>query len=817
MHVTKSKLPTLCLAAALGLAAQGRVAHAQGIDIEIPVIILEDSGADTSEGDTELDLANIVQSAAKGVTTVQEAPTIITVITNEDIESRGFNNIQAMVDTVPGFLRVGGIHSQFPFPFVRGHSQATLFLHNGLSLFDGAVNTPSLGRVQPMETIKRVEMVTGPGGVLWGANSLLGILNIITKDAEDVDGVEAGLAAGDGNGDRGMGRAYVMAGVPELWNEDSKLFLHASFETFVGAGFEMPNHLFSASTPQPNSNMIYGPLTEVSPKRSMLLNLSGKVSAGNLAVYFQAPFVKNYLPLNFAGSAIREHLPEDTLRNPDTGMLECPDDGVYDANDRCLDRGRAARDNEQEFIDRYVNAEYRTRLADGKAGITLRGYVLQNVRVFKHLTILPPLPDLLEGGLAFKADTSAYRVGGAFDGDYELPGNLRMLYGAEAFHEWNLNTNDEGLSRQGDGILATFFGPYQLDRLPLPCPKRLGETGDVEFVPGCPLTFAFKTNRSVLGAYLNPQWRPSKKLILDAGARIQAAPEQLGEQSYDLTPTISTSAVYNFIPDWYLKLNYTEGFRPPVFNSTVSNGESVQVDGRIDLKVETSQAAQAEVNARIFKGSRRIRELSFRADYSYTRIENFIEVVGGRYENNPDRAMHSAELLGRLYVQGGHRLDLGYTYLTMTSEYAGRIRSVPEHWFNLSGFFNVVDEKLALSTNLRVIGAAEKPSRLVEYRGLAEDEEGVVIDAATGMPVAGGGLTVTPSELVMDRLPPGADLTIGFIYSPMARLTLTAFAYNALNARYFQPPSFYDLEPRFEVTPNPYEDFRFTVGADYKY
>ena len=45
-----------------------------------------------------------------------------------------------------------------------------------------------------METIKRVEMITGPGGVLWGSNSLLGILNVITKDAEDVEGVEIGAA-----------------------------------------------------------------------------------------------------------------------------------------------------------------------------------------------------------------------------------------------------------------------------------------------------------------------------------------------------------------------------------------------------------------------------------------------------------------------------------------------------------------------------------------------------------------------------------------------------------------------------------------------
>ena len=73
-------------------------------------------------------------------------------------------------------------------------------------------NVPSINRVLPIELVKRVEMITGPGGVLWGSNSLMGILNVITKDAEDVDGVEVGGGLGDGQGDRNMARAYVMAG-----------------------------------------------------------------------------------------------------------------------------------------------------------------------------------------------------------------------------------------------------------------------------------------------------------------------------------------------------------------------------------------------------------------------------------------------------------------------------------------------------------------------------------------------------------------------------------------------------------------------------
>ena len=66
---------------ALGLAASA--ASAQVSDVEVPTVVM-DTGNESAGGagaDEAIDLANIVQSAAKGVTTVQEAPVIVTVVT----------------------------------------------------------------------------------------------------------------------------------------------------------------------------------------------------------------------------------------------------------------------------------------------------------------------------------------------------------------------------------------------------------------------------------------------------------------------------------------------------------------------------------------------------------------------------------------------------------------------------------------------------------------------------------------------------------------------------------------------------------------
>src|SRR6185503_1967315 len=133
------------------------------------------------------------------------------------------------------------------------------------------------------------------------------------------------------------------------------------------------------------------------------------------------------------------------------------------------------------------------------------------------------------------------------------------------------------------------------------CPRKYDATAMALVpVPGCPLTFAFPADRTVLGAYASPQYRPNKKLILDAGGRVQVAPAQFGSVDYDANITIAGTIVYNFIPNWHLKINYAEGFRPPVFNNTSSNGEAVQIAGDPDLLVEESDATQVEVNARIF-------------------------------------------------------------------------------------------------------------------------------------------------------------------------------------------------------------------------
>ena len=451
--------------------------------------------------------------------------------------------------------------------------------------------------------------------------------------------------------------------------------------------------------------------------------------------------------------------------------------------------------NRSDTFDRYAVLEYRTRFAGDKAGVTAHVYAQQFVRGFTPLQVLAP-STLLPGGLSFNSDILSYRSGGAFDGNVELASQLRVLYGAEAFHEWKPSSETSILP-----------GPYDYTRLPLLCPREYDPaTMALVPVPNCPIKFAYPGDRTVLGAYIDPQWRPNKKLIFDLGGRLQVAPSSLGSISYDATTTVAGTVVWNFIPNWHIKANYAEGFRPPVFDNLLSNGEGVQIGGNPNLKVEHSRAVQGEINARIFKGDRRIRELSFRIDGSYTRLQGLIQPVSGNYTNSGDRGLTSGEFLAKLYLQGGHRIELGYTYLVGETTDKGEIKSIPQNWFNLATVWSLIAGKLTATTNLKVAGSAEDPNRLVEYRNLG---------FAMGQPT--GSTTVAATDLVLDRLPPIAELTVGLQFMPTQKLSIRATVFDALFAHEYQPDPFGDYEPHLEYLPNPYEGFRAYLSASYQY
>ncbi len=781
-------------------------------DFEVPTYVaVEATTAD--ESDEQIELANIVQTAARAITTVQEAPAIVTVIPDEEIHDRGFQRALDIFDGVPGWMGVSVFHGQFDFALARGTPQAMLLLRDGVSLFDPATNVPQLAHVVPVETIKRVEVVTGPGGVLWGANSFLGIMSITTLDADDVDGVEAGATTASGDGERGFLRTYLMVGVPKILSRKVKLFLHGSFETYQGPKTELPQLYLTSLLPNPRGPTTYGPLTASEQARSYMADIDGKLTLGDFKLTVSAPWGRRYYPIGgLTGRVVLEDLPEDDAVDPVTGEPACPDDGMdADPTDVCYDKAGNSRHHIYNWWDQYGVGEYKRRFAGNRFGMSIKGYGERFSRDVQASNAFSPQP-LLEGGAQIKLNLTSYRVGSAADFDLRAADSVRILFGGESFYEW-LPDRTTG-SRQGAGAEATFRGPADLSRLPLNCPIRPDGMGGTEFVPGCPTTSVFETDRATVATYGDVQWSITDDLAIDGGARLQAAPASLGNLSYDPEALFSGAAVYQFAENWYLKANYAEGFRAPVFNNTQTNVNSTNLVGDPDISVERSQAVQGEVNARLFRGRGALRELGLRADYSYTWLTDLIQVVGSRYLNTGERGIHSAELLAKAYLNGGHRLELAYTWMQVATDDLGLFRALPEHWYHLGAVFNAIDDRLAFWTRLRIIGSMEDPNQLVEYRDLAYDEFGRPYDQVTG---AMGPIAVPSHDAVFDHLPASGRLSAGFLYWPWEKMEIEAAIHNAFNERAYHPDVFYTLAPQIERLATANRDYWFTLTALYHF
>ena len=140
------------------------------------------------------DLMNIeVTSASKKEQKLSEVPAALFVITQEDIQRSGALNIPDLLRMVPG-LDVAQISASTWAISARGFNLQ--FANKLLVLIDGrAVYTPLFGGVYwdtqdvPLEDIDRIEVIRGPGGTVWGGNAVNGVINIITRKAEETPGV----------------------------------------------------------------------------------------------------------------------------------------------------------------------------------------------------------------------------------------------------------------------------------------------------------------------------------------------------------------------------------------------------------------------------------------------------------------------------------------------------------------------------------------------------------------------------------------------------------------------------------------------------
>jgi iron complex outermembrane receptor protein len=133
-----------------------------------------------------------VRSASKKVEPVASTPVAVYVVTSEDITRSGVTSIPDALRMVPG-MQVARTDSNSWAISIRGFNSG--LANKLLVLIDGrTIYNPVFGGVLweahnlMLEDIERIEVVRGPGGTLWGANAVNGVINIITKHTRDTQG-----------------------------------------------------------------------------------------------------------------------------------------------------------------------------------------------------------------------------------------------------------------------------------------------------------------------------------------------------------------------------------------------------------------------------------------------------------------------------------------------------------------------------------------------------------------------------------------------------------------------------------------------------
>src|SRR6266508_2967292 len=150
-----------------------------------------------------------VTSVSKRPERLAQTASAIQVITQEDIRRSGASSLPEALRLASN-LQVAQVDARQWAISARGFNSTTA--NKLLVLIDGrTVYTPLFSGVfwdaqqVALADIDRIEVISGPGATLWGANAVNGVINVITKDAKDTPGLV--LSGGGGTELRGFGTA----------------------------------------------------------------------------------------------------------------------------------------------------------------------------------------------------------------------------------------------------------------------------------------------------------------------------------------------------------------------------------------------------------------------------------------------------------------------------------------------------------------------------------------------------------------------------------------------------------------------------------
>lgn len=139
------------------------------------------------------DLLNVrITTSTLQEETLLEVPSSVTIFERDELNTLGISTIAELLNFVPGYQSYRGDNGNDSY-FVssrarrRGpNSKGILFLINGSRYNTNQHGSAFSGQNFPLDNVKRVEVIRGPGSAIYGSNAFMGVINIVTETDNSV-------------------------------------------------------------------------------------------------------------------------------------------------------------------------------------------------------------------------------------------------------------------------------------------------------------------------------------------------------------------------------------------------------------------------------------------------------------------------------------------------------------------------------------------------------------------------------------------------------------------------------------------------------
>lgn len=212
----------------------------------ISIVWADDNGETGSTDLLDLSLEQLatITVVSKKQERIQDAPGVVTVITADEIKRYGARNLRDVLDRQTSMQVIGSNLWPHNKVSLRGVASShvdnnVLILINNRPIREASVSSFNydIYGAFPLDVIKQIEIIRGPGSVLYGTNAMSGVINIVTRDYTEA--LEANVALTYGSFDTRQGQlsgsgqlgGMKFYGAVNVMNNEGDVFENVTDET----------------------------------------------------------------------------------------------------------------------------------------------------------------------------------------------------------------------------------------------------------------------------------------------------------------------------------------------------------------------------------------------------------------------------------------------------------------------------------------------------------------------------------------------------------------------------------------------------------